>query len=85
MSELVTLIGAHTISRQFFVDTSRAGAPQDSTPGLWDTSYYRQTLTGTAPFVFESDANLAQDSQSQPYFNNFAVNGISWNDAFRFA
>lgn len=31
--ELTALLGAHTTSQQFNVDPSRAGAPQDGTPG----------------------------------------------------
>lgn len=40
---LAALLGAHTTSRQKFVDPSRAEAPQDGTPGVWDVLYYQQT------------------------------------------
>ena len=33
--DLVALVGAHTTSQQHFVDTSRSGDPQDSSPGVW--------------------------------------------------
>lgn len=42
--DLVALLGAHTTSQQFFVDTKRKGAPQDGTRGVWDTLFYNQTL-----------------------------------------
>ncbi|KAH7040924.1 heme peroxidase [Microdochium trichocladiopsis] len=43
-TDLVALVGAHTASKQRFVDPSRAGAAQDSTPHYWDTSFYSETL-----------------------------------------
>ncbi|KAL8396861.1 hypothetical protein RB594_003815 [Gaeumannomyces avenae] len=45
---LAALIGAQTTSRQRLVDPSRADDPQDSTPGTWDTLYYRQTVAAAA-------------------------------------
>ena len=59
--ELIALVGAHSTSRQFFVDRARTGAPQDDTPGVWDTKFYNVTL-GEAPrgvFKFESDIKLS--------------------------
>jgi hypothetical protein len=32
--DLATLLGAHSTSKQFFVDMAQAGKPQDSTPGI---------------------------------------------------
>ncbi|OAA55508.1 peroxidase manganese-dependent 1 [Niveomyces insectorum RCEF 264] len=46
---LAALIGAHTISQQFYAVPSLAGASQDTTPGVWDNSYYNTTLATTAP------------------------------------
>jgi hypothetical protein len=34
--DLMALIGAHSTATQRFVDPSRAGQPQDSTPDIWD-------------------------------------------------
>jgi hypothetical protein len=61
--ELAALLGAHTAARQFHFDESRAGSPQDSTPGVWDTLYYNETLVDTPREVdrFPSDINLAND------------------------
>jgi hypothetical protein len=35
-AELAALIGAHTSSKQFVFDPTKAGTPQDTTPGTWD-------------------------------------------------
>ncbi|KAL5598672.1 hypothetical protein BROUX41_003414 [Berkeleyomyces rouxiae] len=81
---LVALIGAHTTSQQTTVDPARALDPQDSTPGVWDTLYYRQTLAQNPPprvFRFQSDVNLAAHSQTSGDFRAFAGrNGQAiWN------
>ncbi|RFN43879.1 class ii peroxidase [Fusarium flagelliforme] len=47
--DLVAVVGAHTTAGQFFVDTNRAGAPLDTTPGVWDINYYREVLTDSPP------------------------------------
>jgi hypothetical protein len=44
---LVALVGAHTSSNQFFVEPKKFGAPQDSTPGVWDVSFYNETLSNS--------------------------------------
>ncbi|CAN8101466.1 unnamed protein product [Discula destructiva] len=85
---LTALLGAHTTSQQRFVDTSRAGDPQDSTPGVWDVLYYAQTLatTGLPPrlFKFQSDVNLAADPRISAEFKRFAGNGGQnhWNEDY---
>lgn len=71
--QLVALVGAHTTSQQFFVDPRRAGDPQDSTPGVWDTAFYGQT-SGNAPrrvFKFQSDVNLSKDPRTRGVWNAF--------------
>jgi len=61
---LVALLGAHTTSQQRAVNATRAGDPQDSTPGVWDVLYYEQTYGSVeAParvFKFPSDIALAK-------------------------
>ena len=47
--DLIALIGAHTTAQQFFVDTSKAGQPLDSTPGIWDVKFYSEVLAGAPP------------------------------------
>lgn len=81
-TDLAALIGAHSTSTQFFVNQSDAGASQDSTPGIWDVTYYEQTLNGTAPFTFESDKNLAAQAEVGPVFKSFVANQLGWNSAF---
>jgi hypothetical protein len=81
---LTALIGAHTTSQQRFVDPARAGDPQDSTPGVWDVLFYKQTL-GQAPprvFKFQSDVVLSQDPRINPEFTQFAGPGGQehWNE-----
>lgn len=83
---LTALVGAHTTSQQFFVDTSRAGDPQDSTPGVWDTLFYSQVL-GTTPapprvFMFQSDIALSKYSETADEWKKFAGPGgqADWNE-----
>ena len=47
--DLIALIGAHTAAKQFFVDASLAGAPLDSTPGVWDVEFFSETLAASPP------------------------------------
>ncbi|KAK1982085.1 peroxidase [Colletotrichum cereale] len=80
---LTALIGAHTTSQQRFVDPSRAGDPQDSSPGVWDVKFYKETL-GSAParvFKFASDVVLSQDPRISAEFQAFAGQGgqSHWN------
>ncbi|KAK2598631.1 hypothetical protein N8I77_012027 [Diaporthe amygdali] len=72
---LTALLGAHTTSQQRFVDIERAGDPQDSTPGVWDVLFYKQTLDNHAPkrvFKFQSDINLSKDPRTASEFKEFA-------------
>ncbi|KAL1640781.1 hypothetical protein SLS58_006603 [Diplodia intermedia] len=86
--ELTALVGAHTTSQQFFVDTTKAGAPQDSTPGVWDVRFYNQTTSNTTPkkvFRFASDVALANDSRVQDEWVQFTdqVKGQKhWNEDY---
>lgn len=56
---LVALVGAHTTSVQFHNEAERAGAPQDSTPGVWDVLFYPQTLETPVEGVFSFASDLA--------------------------
>lgn len=84
-AELIALVGAHTTSRQFFVDPKRFGAPQDETPGVWDIKFYNTTLNprpDPAIFKFESDKKLSVHSPVAAIWQGFAdpVNGQGrWN------
>ncbi|KAF2500188.1 heme peroxidase [Lophium mytilinum] len=77
--DLAALVGAHTTSRQYFVDTTRKGAPQDGTPGVWDTLFYNQTV-GTGPLPkqvlrFNSDLVLSADPRMNNEWLKFAGPG----------
>ncbi|OCL03786.1 class II peroxidase [Glonium stellatum] len=86
--DLAALVGAHTSSQQFFVDTSKSGAPQDGTPGVWDTLFYNQTMgTGPLPkrvFRFASDVVLSQDPRTRPEWIQFSRAGgqSHWNEDY---
>ncbi len=83
--DLVALVGAHTTSQQHFVNTARAGDPQDKTPGVWDVGFYTDT-TGSPPprvFKFQSDITLSKDPRSAEEWKEFSDpnNGQPhWND-----
>lgn len=82
-AELIALVGAHSTSRQFFVDTTQAGASQDDTPGEWDVDFYADTTSPpTGVFVFPSDQNLAADPQTSATFAGFVGRQGRWNGAF---
>lgn len=71
-ADVAALVGAHSSSKQFFVDTTKAGTPQDRTPGIWDVDFYSDTTAKPANvFVFQSDINLANDPRSGPTFKSF--------------
>ncbi|KAK7419070.1 hypothetical protein QQX98_003572 [Neonectria punicea] len=56
--DLVALVGAHTVAEQSFRDTNRAGAAMDTTPGIWDITYYQEVLTDSPPSnVFRLDSD----------------------------
>ncbi|TDZ32211.1 Ligninase LG5 [Colletotrichum spinosum] len=84
---LVALLGAHTTSQQNFVDVPRAGDPQDSTPGVWDVLYYKETLSDRSPprvFKFPSDIAIAQHPETRKEFKDFAGPGGQnhWNEDY---
>jgi len=81
---LAALVGAHTVSQQRFVDTSRALDPQDSTPGVWDVKFYPET-TGNAPkrvFKFQSDIVLSAHPKISDEWAKFSGAGGQkhWNE-----
>ncbi|PSN65115.1 heme peroxidase [Corynespora cassiicola Philippines] len=81
--DLAALLGAHSTSKQFGVDTARAGTPQDTTPGVWDVKYYSDTVNPpSSVFVFPSDAKLANHTQVGKQFRGFQNNQGKWNGKF---
>lgn len=72
---LVALVGAHTVARQRFVDPGRYDAPQDSTPAVWDSAFYAQTLGGdneTGVLIFHSDWSISGHEATKERFGEFA-------------
>ncbi|RYP72318.1 hypothetical protein DL771_004292 [Monosporascus sp. 5C6A] len=86
--DLITLLGAHTIGQQRFEDPTRAGDPHDTTPGVWDTNFYRETVrndTAKRIFKFHSDVSIAHYEESLPLWTVFSnpVTGLKeWNSGY---
>ena len=92
-ADLVALLGAHTVSQQFFADRMYAGQPQDTTHGVFDTRYYAETGAQKAPagiYRFHSDLSVAAHPATQPLWKQFSRAGVDgdadthqqWTDAF---
>ncbi|TQN64923.1 Peroxidase, partial [Colletotrichum shisoi] len=81
---LAALVGAHTSSRQRFFDPSRANAPQDTTPAVWDVLFYQETLNASPGDIvtFPSDTALSKDPRSAPAFQAFAQQAPLWGAAY---
>ncbi|KAL9948217.1 hypothetical protein D7B24_009238 [Verticillium nonalfalfae] len=84
---LIALMGAHSTSQQRFVNRTRPGDPQDSTPGVWDVKYYGETIDANAPqrvFKFQSDVNLANDARTRAAWESFIPESSqgAWNHAY---
>jgi manganese peroxidase len=82
--DLISLIGAHTTAKQRFVDTSKAGQPLDSTPGVWDVAFYGEVLGAQPAGVFRlpSDDAFAKNNESTRGFTVFsdpATGQAAWN------
>ncbi|KAL7622022.1 hypothetical protein AAE478_007523 [Parahypoxylon ruwenzoriense] len=85
-SDLVALVGAHTASKQRFVDPARLNAPQDSTPAIWDTKFYSETLVGDnkTTLIFHSDKSISTYSLTRTQFTLFAGIGgqVLWSPVY---
>lgn len=82
--QLVALVGAHTSSQQRFVDETRFGDPQDSTPGVWDVLFYSEVTDPNSPprvFKFDSDVRLSKDSRTSGAWGAFSgsTGQAPWN------
>jgi len=83
--DLAAILGAHSTSKQFGVDASRAGQAQDTTPGTWDVKYYSDTTANPSPkdvFVFPSDKKLAVHPAVGKEFKGFVGNQGKWSGKF---
>jgi hypothetical protein len=61
-TDVVALMGTHSVAVQVNDDPSQAGKSLDNTPSKWDTSFYKETMDGTAPYSLQSDKLLANSS-----------------------
>ncbi|RDW84289.1 peroxidase-4 [Coleophoma cylindrospora] len=83
--QMTALVGAHSTSQQFFVNTLKFGAPQDSTPGVWDVSFYNETLQPSPkPGVFrlQSDPTIAADPRCSSEWRAFVGDQSHWNEDY---
>ena len=86
--ELTALVGAHSTSKQFFVDPTQAGAPQDSTPAVWDVAFYNETLQAKPKkkvFRFQSDIALSQYPATADEWQRFVGDQKHWNKDYSVA
>ncbi|KJZ73417.1 hypothetical protein HIM_07211 [Hirsutella minnesotensis 3608] len=71
---LVALVGAHSTAQQRAFDPARSGDPLDSTPGVWDTNFYNETLEARTPqrvFKLPSDISLSRDNRTSAAWKRF--------------
>ncbi|GAB7354557.1 hypothetical protein MBLNU459_g5012t1 [Dothideomycetes sp. NU459] len=83
--DLAALLGAHSASQQFLVNTTLSGFYLDSTPGVWDVNFYNETLQPNAlphVFRFQSDMVLAVDSRTTDEWRAFVGAQSHWNEDF---
>lgn len=82
--DLAALLGAHSTSKAFGqMPDMPVGAQQDSTPGIWDTKFYQDTLTPPANvFPFASDKALAAHATVGKEFKGFVNNQGKWTGKF---
>ncbi|KAM0812077.1 putative Peroxidase [Seiridium cardinale] len=85
-TDLVALVGAHSVSRQGSVDATRLGAPQDDTPAVWDNQFFTDTLSADneTVLILPSDASLSAFSETSAQWKEFAGsnNMSTWDPAY---
>ncbi|KAF1946592.1 ligninase LG6 precursor [Clathrospora elynae] len=89
--DLAALVGAHSTSRQRFVDTTPAAAnkPLDTTIGVWDVNFYNDTLNNPAGtnasqivYVLPSDKVLSTHPLIKDEWKSFVGNQPDWNEDY---
>jgi hypothetical protein len=65
--DVVALMGTHSVAIQLHDDPSQAGKSLDSTPSVYDMTFYKETKDGTAPYSLQSDRLLSNSSQVCPF------------------
>lgn len=81
--DLAALVGAHTCSKALAEPDIPFKGPQDDTPGIWDVHFYANTLNPPpGVFPFQSDINLAGQSQVGKEFKGFIDHQGKWTGKF---
>ncbi|KAJ4289880.1 hypothetical protein N0V90_011213 [Kalmusia sp. IMI 367209] len=80
--DLAALIGAHTAARNRVTVPEKVDLTMDSTPGVWDTKYYTETINGNAPVTIPSDKNMASNLVTGVPMKSFALSQGAWSAAF---
>jgi len=86
--DLTALVGAHSTSQQFTTSPNFIkdfGKPQDTTPGIWDVSFYNETIQPSPlpkTFRFASDSVIAKDPRSSDEWNSFIGDQKHWNEDY---
>ena len=86
--DLISLVGAHTTAKQFFVNKTAAGEPFDLSPAIWDFFYYESLLQPQNDGVFrlQSDYALATSAKTKARWTQFADGSQTlWNNAYAMA
>ena len=82
--QVVALLGAHSVARQFFEDPKKAGAAQDPTPGVWDVDFYNHTISKapTKTFKLASDLAISSYKDTKDDWGRFVGRQAVWNDEY---
>lgn len=83
--DLAALVGAHAAAKQRFVNTSQAGKPLDTTPGVWDVEFYNDTLQEPPSekiFVLPSDKVLSKHPKVRDEWLSFVGDQPHWNEDY---
>lgn len=83
--ELTALVGAHSTSKQFAQDITQFAKAQDTTPGVWDVSFYNETIQpkpSPKVFRFASDTVISKDPRCSVEWNAFIGDQAHWNDDY---
>jgi hypothetical protein len=80
--DVVALLGTHSVAVQVFDDPSQAGKSLDTTPSVYDTKFYQETIDGTAPYTLQSDKKLSKSEVTSHTWSNFASSTDEWSSAF---
>jgi hypothetical protein len=87
--DLTALLGAHSAAKEFHVDVETpAGIEIDTTPGIWDTGFYNETLQESPSpgvFRFPSDDVLSKSENMTAIWQGFVGQQAFWNAQYALA